>query len=320
MDVTVIGAGVSGLTTAVALSQSGHRVSIRAAAPFTDTVSRVAAAVWTITDTPPTLRTRAWALTSREHFAAWATVSDSGVMACVQIELERLPREPSWWETTPWVRRLEASEVPPGYASGLRIEGFTIDPGRYLPRLMAMLDANGVEILTQQVPTIDDVPGEVVVNCAGLGAARLVRDSAMFPILGQVVVVEDPGLDIAVADESDPDHITYAYPRSGEVVLGGLRTAGVLRPDDSEPPDPDPDLSQRILDDAIAVEPRLAGARVRTVRVGERPGRPEVRVEADRTSDGRPLVHNYGHSGVGYVLSWGCALEVADLIAASADT
>jgi D-amino-acid oxidase len=55
MDVTVIGAGVSGLTTAVALSQSGHRVSIRAAAPFTDTVSRVAAAVWTITDTPPTL-------------------------------------------------------------------------------------------------------------------------------------------------------------------------------------------------------------------------------------------------------------------------
>ena len=49
-------------------------------------------------------------------------------------------------------------------------------------------------------------------------------------------------------------------------------------------------------------------------RVGLRPGRPEVRLETDTVPDGRPVVHNYGHGGSGYILSWGCAHEVADLV------
>lgn len=317
MDVTVIGAGVSGLTTAVALVQAGHHVSIVADAPFTDTVSRVAAAVWTITDTPPTHRTRDWAVTSRERFAALATDPTSGVVPCVQIELERHAAEPSWWETTPWVRRLAPSEIPSGYASGLRIDGFTIDPALYLPRLIDALRDHSVEIDTGRVEDLGEVPGDVVVNCTGLGAATLTDDIDLFPIRGQIVIVDDPGLEVAVADESDPDRICYLYPRSGEVVLGGLRHRGPLRPHNADPLAPDAGLSERIIADATALDARLVGTQVRTVRVGERPGRSEVRVEATHTTDGRLLVHNYGHSGVGYVLSWGCALEVADLIKAS---
>jgi D-amino-acid oxidase len=44
-----------------------------------------------------------------------------------------------------------------------------------------------------------------------------------------------------------------------------------------------------------------------------RPGRPQVRVEASLLRDGRTVVHNYGHSGAGFLLSWGCALDVVDL-------
>jgi D-amino-acid oxidase len=51
------------------------------------------------------------------------------------------------------------------------------------------------------------------------------------------------------------------------------------------------------------------------VRVGFRPGRPTVRVDREWLSDGRLLVHNYGHGGAGFILSWGCALDVAELIA-----
>ena len=49
------------------------------------------------------------------------------------------------------------------------------------------------------------------------------------------------------------------------------------------------------------------------VRLSLRPGRPEVRVEAGTTDDGRPLVHNYGHGGAGFILSWGCALDVVGM-------
>jgi D-amino-acid oxidase len=45
-----------------------------------------------------------------------------------------------------------------------------------------------------------------------------------------------------------------------------------------------------------------------------RPARSEVRLEPDALDDGRPLVHNYGHGGSGFTLSWGCADEVARLV------
>jgi D-amino-acid oxidase len=39
-----------------------------------------------------------------------------------------------------------------------------------------------------------------------------------------------------------------------------------------------------------------------------------VRVERVTTADGRPLIHDYGHGGSGFTLSWGCADEVAELL------
>jgi D-amino-acid oxidase len=62
-----------------------------------------------------------------------------------------------------------------------------------------------------------------------------------------------------------------------------------------------------------------AGDSVRAaVAVGLRPARSEVRLEATTLADGRPLVHNYGHGGSGFTLSWGCADEVARLVLARA--
>jgi len=56
--------------------------------------------------------------------------------------------------------------------------------------------------------------------------------------------------------------------------------------------------------------------------VGLRPGRPAVRLEAERPgvggggAGGRPVVHNYGHGGSGFTVCWGCADEVAETVAA----
>ena len=64
---------------------------------------------------------------------------------------------------------------------------------------------------------------------------------------------------------------------------------------------------------AVALHPALADAPLLDILVGLRPGRPQVRLEKELYK-GRPLIHNYGHGGSGFTLSWGCAADVAQWI------
>ena len=92
---------------------------------------------------------------------------------------------------------------------------------------------------------------------------------------------------------------TYVVPRSRHVVVGGTEQPG----DWSRTPSPE--TATDILQRATRLVPELAGARVVGHRVGLRPARPAVRLEAE----GR-TVHCYGQGGAGVTLSWGCAAEV----------
>lgn len=307
MRATVVGGGVCGLTCSVALLEAGWQVHRIAREPYAATVSIVAGAVWSTTDAEPVAEARRWALESRRRFEAIATDPDSGVVALRQWELERDELAPTWWETTPFARRLAPDELPDGFAAGLEIDGFMAEPPVYLRWLTDRVHALGGTSEIGEVRRLEDVPGDLVVNCTGLGAATLVGDTTMFPIRGQLAVVVNPGIHDAVADESDPDRIAYVYPRSREVLLGGSRDAGRT---DAEP---DPTLTERIVADTSRLDPRVAGLDVGEVRVGFRPGRPTVRVEREQLPDGRPVVHDYGHGGAGYILSWGRAADVVAL-------
>jgi len=53
---------------------------------------------------------------------------------------------------------------------------------------------------------------------------------------------------------------------------------------------------------------RRIGGEIRDVKHGIRPVRPQVRLERE----GR-VIHNYGHGGSGFTLSWGCAFGVLRL-------
>lgn len=304
---TVVGAGVSGLTSAVRLREAGWDAHIVARDMPHDTVSVVAAAVWTTTDAEPPARSRRWAIRSREVFAGLADDAATGVVPLLQTELERRDPEPSWWEKTPWVTRLPVDEVPEGYAVGWRIDGFMVEPPIYLEWLMARFHTLGGTIVRRDVASLHDL-GAVVVNCSGLGAGGLAGDDYVQPVRGQVVAVANPGIRNAVADESDQDRIAYVYPRSTEVILGGVRQPGRsdLDPDDEE--------TTRILADCRTLDPRIAGCDIQQVRVGLRPGRSEVRVARERLPSGVTVLHNYGHGGSGYILSWGCAEDVVRLL------
>jgi D-amino-acid oxidase len=142
------------------------------------------------------------------------------------------------------------------------------------------------------------------VNCSGLGSRRLADDPTSTPVRGQVVVVEQVGLDRWWLAESGVEGgvPTYVIPRTRDIVLGGTDDEGEWSRT------PSPEVAADILRRAGELVPEVAGARVLRHRVGLRPARAEVRLE--RVGD---LVHCYGHGGAGVTLSWGCADEVVRL-------
>jgi D-amino-acid oxidase len=98
----------------------------------------------------------------------------------------------------------------------------------------------------------------------------------------------------------------YAIPRSRDCVFGGTN---LLSTDCSV----DPAATAQIVGECSRVleidEPEILAE-----RVGLRPFRPSgVRVERAQLHDGRMLIHNYGHGGSGFTLSWGCARAVAEM-------
>jgi len=149
-------------------------------------------------------------------------------------------------------------------------------------------------------------PGDVVVNCTGLGARELASDHELEALLGQVVITEPGAADLALAvsDDRDPDRLFYVIPRRDELVLGGCSVPLA--------PGVEADCDDAITDRILAQAKRLgiAAGAVRRVRVGLRPYRAAVRLERD----GR-IVHNYGHGGAGFTLCRGCAEDVAALLA-----
>ncbi|MEZ5194026.1 MAG: FAD-dependent oxidoreductase [Nocardioides sp.] len=92
------------------------------------------------------------------------------------------------------------------------------------------------------------------------------------------------------------------------MIVGGTEQRGAWEPQ------PDPATADAIMARALRLVPELGGARVIGHRVGLRPARPSVRLERESRSS-RDVVHCYGHGGSGLTLSWGCAGEVAELVA-----
>lgn len=302
MQITVVGAGVIGLTTALTLEEQGHQVRVVASGTNEATTSAVAGACWFPYRAGPPERVAAWAAHTRTWLEGFVTDRGAGVDPVTGFEITDEGADPPlpWWAAGIEVTREPAPVT--GSPSAWRYRSVRIEPGRFLAwltdRLRGPIERRPVDDLAAE-------PGDLVVNCSGLAARQLVDDDQVTPLFGQIVITELGNVDrsLLVTDERDPDRLFYMIPRREELVLGGCS----LPWPPGKPPEIDPAITRRILDQARALD--LPIGAIRRVRAGLRPFRPEVRLERV----GR-IIHNYGHGGAGYTLCRGCAESVAELV------
>jgi D-amino-acid oxidase len=314
LDVLVLGAGVIGLTTAITLAEAGLRVSVRTASLPGVTTSAAAGAVWGPVTCGPPERVRGWARTGLAVFRELESDPATGIRSRRGRELSRVPADPPrWLDLADDLEFCPADELPPGFVTGWRYTAPVIGMPVYLDYLVARLERAGPKIDVNPITSLTEVTdgaGEtptapVIVNCTGVAARQLVPDPAVYPIRGQVVIIANPGIEEFYIDHSQgPPNLTYLFPHQDTVVLGGTMGEGEWETE------PRPEIAERIVAACGLIEPRVRDAPVLAHRVGLRPARPEVRLEAEPLGDGRVLWHNYGHGGAGVTLSWGCAREV----------
>lgn len=304
MRVVVLGAGVVGLTCAVRLAEAGHDTHVLARDLPPETTSSVAAALWyPYRALPQDLVTR-WSARSHEVLTELAGVPGSGVRVRDGMELlgPDAPEQPWWRAAVPAVETVR--DPRPGFARGWRLPLPVAEMDRYLGHLVARLDRAGGTLTRSWLAELPS--SGVVVNATGLASRAVAGDPSLYPVRGQVVRVAQVGVEEWLLESSDEDRPLYVVPREHDVVVGGTAEAGSwdLRPD--------PAVARAIVDRAAALVPALRRAEVLGHRVGLRPGRPAVRLEAVPHPDGGPggVVHCYGHGGAGVTLSWGCADDV----------
>ena len=327
--ILVIGAGVSGLTTAIVLAETGHPVAIHAREAPQQTTSAVAGAIWGPHLVGPDDRIPRWGSSTMTRLLELAGDPAAGVRLVTGIVADRAPdplsaapacapsAPPSWTDGVGQLTACDRNRLPAGYASGWEFTAPVVSMRSYLAYLEHRFAVAGGQLRTGRgysslAEAASESAASVIVNCTGAGARALVPDPSVSSVRGQAVIVSNPGVTrFFVGDSEEPGALTYFFPHEQTVVLGGTKEPG------NWSREPDPGTAARIIRECAAVEPRLRGATVLEHIAGLRPVRPGVRLEARVISRAVTVVHNYGHGGAGVTLSWGCAADAAGLAIAA---
>ena len=311
--VAIVGAGVSGLTCGVVFAERGFRATILAEQVGQQATSGAAGALWFPYDAEPADKVIPWALATYKVLVALINDPRSGVS---MIELRQYSRSgqiqiPDWAHSLGDLATAlcAVSDRPQAggynFSSGFSLRVPLMDTTIYLDYLADRFQRAGGEIKGNvRFNKLEDVDPkfDFVINCAGIGARELVQDIDLEPHRGQVAIV--PKIDhLKCAIVCDDAPLMYAIPRTNDCVFGGTNEI-------SNDLAVDLTVTSRIVAECSRVL-KIENPRVLRERVGLRPFRKlGVRLEREKLRDGRTVIHNYGHGGSGFTLSWSCAEEV----------
>jgi D-amino-acid oxidase len=352
--VLVIGAGVSGLTTAKCLFDAGFEVTVLAEKSAEFTPSVIAGALWEWppavcgyhTDTESLRRSKQWATTSYERFNELAAQPKTGVRMIPAVfyfrnRVEGIPAElRKMEETKPHVKGFEHTPdliEQHGVNGGLGLcDAYSylsplIETDVYMAWLRNELVMLGCQFEQRQLlqsladseqSLCDEYRVCAIVNCSGLGSIELAGDHSMQPLRGALIRVMNDGSTMpriatahCVAHDDKIKNQQMIY-----IVPRGpdhLVLGGI-----SELEEWDTNIGlgnyapiREILQRCREFLPILKSA-VIDESYPVMVGLRPYRKKNVRLERELPyrIIHNYGHGGSGFTFSWGCAGETVKLI------
>ena len=307
--VAIVGAGISGLSTAFVLSEKQqYDITVFAKEFSPNITSNRAAAFWYPYQIRFDRRGIEWSKKSYTFFQQLATDASTGISMKQLIKVIRkdvVEEEPIWLEFIPdgALKMVPEEQLAPGVKKAYDVLVPLVETQIFLPYLQNLFATRNVVFEKKEVQSFDELSSfDIIINCSGLGARSLCHDETIIPIRGQIVLLEtDTSLPIYMDNETP----LYIVPRKDAMIVGGTYERGVYNAVT------EPETLERILAKAYSVFPQLKKHKVIGSWAGLRPYRPQVRVEHEA---GTNIIHNYGHGGSGFTLSFGCASDVANLV------
>ena len=335
MKIVVVGAGVIGLSCALCTLEKypdQDVVIIADKFPPNTTSDKSGAIIIPEISGKDVERSKEWFIGTYRRFkeiSSSVEVKDAGITLSFGYWSVEGVSNATWLKDTvfglrkvpEWERKLQRlSEDGDWWSLGT----FIVDSTIYLHFLLDKFRSKGGRTLHRSLSNLDELleDYDIVIHCSGLGAKELASDRTIYPVWGQGKLVEAPWIKHFVL-ESKPNlyrpSTVHIFPRLNALFIGGISVSGV----DDKPYDSV--IRDEMAYQAEQVMPSLKHAPVLNEWTCVRPMRDTVRLELEETKSNIPLcagdkqqkkyiIHNYGHGSLGVSLSWGCALEVVELM------
>ena len=324
LRIAIVGAGIVGASSALCIKETFPKVhvSILSDQFSPNTTSDKAGGLIT-----PRVGVRAekWFTDSYKHYknvACSSEASEAGVSLTFGYTLESSPGPWFYQDTVVGWRTVTEGERRmmnlPDLKTWMFYGTFVVNCRQYLPWLMRRFTDKGGVVVRRRVNSLQELFADfdIVVNCSGIGARELTQDTSLRPAWGQGRLVEAPWVKyfvVAHLPDTQPsadstEEALHIIPRSDALFVGGVKVWGKKEgPVEGK-------LRRQIRKRVEEVMPSLSNAPTIKEWTGVRPMRKMVKLSIEEGVPGKCIIHNYGHGSYGVTLSWGCALEVVELV------